>query len=205
MPVTRSCTTGLAAMAVLLLGFSAAFAGEEPSSPSVVSLAIDATVSPEGRVLLRAEIRLGENALEEVDSTAFEINRTSHTGDSLWFPVPVDVEGGVEAGAVSLDWTDSAVERGSAYRYYLEYFSSDVCLASNVVSIYVPEMAPEGETTGPAPAPQRPVAARCRRRARTPDPVSPALFSIDSSFCQGPQPVRTLNPPCRQPIRPPSR
>jgi hypothetical protein len=47
------------------------------------------------------------------------------------------------------------VERGGAYRYYLEYFSSDACLSSNVVSIYVPEMPPEGGATDKEPVPQR--------------------------------------------------
>ena len=142
-------------VAVAVLAAAVSPAAEESTGPSVVSLAIEATVAPDGRVLLRAEIRLGENALEEVDPAAFEINRTSHGGDSLWFPVAVDIDDAGGTGALSLDWTDASAEPGSAYRYYLEYFSSDACLASNVVSIYVPEMAPEGEATDEQSEPQR--------------------------------------------------
>jgi len=145
--MTRRRAITPVAVAVLAAAVSSGAIAEESTTPSVVSLAIDATVTHDGRVVLRAKIKLGENASEEIDPTAFEINRTSHTGDSLWFPIPVEIEDGVNTGAISLDWTDNAVERGSVYRYYLEYFSSDASLASNVVSIYVPEMTPGGETT----------------------------------------------------------
>lgn len=141
------------AFLILWIGFFMALAGstpwtiaadaEKPVNPSIAVIDLSGKVTEKGHCELKCEYDVGKDG-KPVRLDAFCAVRYSEDGATNSFdlkPEPKSPAGG-EPGHFAFNWTDSEVQEGKTYYYYLTY-TADVRLATSPIVLTVPEKGSE--------------------------------------------------------------